>query len=192
MAYVLRTMTEKRGGGGLWARPSHSADSCYADTGVYYNMGSFGGAAWPTANLLIYVPVRLKVSALVRKLWYSSDSGAGTGNLQIGIYNRVGTRLATSGTVAKTAVTTAVWVDITDTALKPDLYYIGIQASNNTDFYNRVTSGLTFLAALGVRSSAMTTGGFGLPADATTPDAWTVNNSLAYLPHVGMELGAVY
>jgi hypothetical protein len=184
MGYELRTKTPPRSEG-LWARHAHTVDSFLSDTSFYQNSGSLGGAAWPTANLIIYVPVRLKIAVLARKLFYSSQT-VGTGNIDIGVYNRAGSRLVNSGSTAKSTTNALVFVDTTDTRLKPDLYYVALQSSNNTDTFNRTPPAAPYLAYLGVRSEAA--GGFGLPATAT----WVVDQALAYLPHVGISIGSVY
>jgi hypothetical protein len=163
-----------------WAKPISSIDSLWAPGSINAPpFASLGGAVWPSANLIIYVPVAVRTWVIAKKLWFASDT-VGTGNIDIGIYSRAGSRLVNSGTIAHGTANDEKTVDITDTTLKPDLYYIALQGSNGTDTYTRSAPGLPVPAASGVRSEAA--GGFGLPASAT----WTVPNTLNFSPIVGI------
>src|SRR4030095_14223918 len=136
-------------------------------------------AVWPSANLIIYTPVPVKQMVMVRKLWYGAGA-TGTGNVDIGIYNRAGTRLVNSGSTAKIAASDEQIFDITDLALKPDLYYLALQASNGTDTYNRFAPTAPIAAAHGVRAEAA--GSFGCPATAPR----TGRHTLAFVPIRGL------
>jgi hypothetical protein len=179
MGYALFPMTPTLPAG-LWAQQPHSMDSVLWPASLYtVGLGAHGTAAWPATNLAIYVPVRVKTSCIAYKLWFGSEA-TGTGNIDIGIYNAAGTRLVNSGSVAHGTASTMKVIDITDTRLKPGLYYIALQGSNATDTYFRSAPAAPNLAAAGIRSEAV--GSFGLPATAT----WVVDQTLAFLPSVGI------
>jgi hypothetical protein len=166
-----------------WALPAHSIDNVWAYGSINTNITNAinTNIAWPAANFAIYVPVVVKHMVTVRKLWFSSGT-TGTGNIDMGIYSRAGARVINSGSIAKGTAATEQVIDITDTLLKPDLYYLALQGSNGTDTFARMTVAAPAFAATGVRSQAV--GSFGLPSTAT----WTVDQTLAYLPLMGMLL----
>jgi hypothetical protein len=162
-----------------WAIPPQSVDIIgpHGRALTTYN-GTTATAAWPTANLIIYVPVAVRISLVCRKLWVVVQA-TGTGNIDIGLYNAAGTRLVNSGTTAHGVTGGPKFFDVTDTPLNPGLYYIAVQQDNNTDTYERYAPAIPLLAASGVLSEATT---FGLPATAT----WTVDSTLAFMPIVGL------
>lgn len=96
------------------------------------NTASFSTTAWPAANLAIFVPMRLARRVTVYKLVTGSGTTA-NGNYDVGIYDRFGKRIVSSGATAKTSGTENV-VDIADTLLGPGLYYLAM-AADDTDNY---------------------------------------------------------
>lgn len=178
MAYASRLMTPVRDRA-PWARPAHSIDSAwaYGSLNTHFTVPT-NNVVWPSANLIIYVPVIVKEMVRVKKLAFGSGT-TGTGNIAIGVYSRAGARLINSGTIAKGTTNVPQVVDTTDTVLKPDLYYIALQGSNGTDTFSRSSTTAPILALDGVRSEAAA---FGLPATAT----WTVDQTLAFCPVVEM------
>jgi hypothetical protein len=71
---------------------------------------------------------------------YKIISGAGltgAGNFDVGIYDRNGNRLVSSGATAKGASTEHV-LDITDTRIGPGLYYLAM-AADGTNNYTMIT-----------------------------------------------------
>lgn len=137
--------------------------------------------AWPTANLAVYVPIRVLSRKVVKKLWIAAGS-TGTGNVDIGVYDAAGTRLVSSGSTAKVASNSEQVLDVTDTPLGPGLFYMALVSSNNTDTFVRDNNwAAPGLAANGVLSESV----FPLPATAT----WAVDQTLTYLPEFGMLFG---
>ncbi len=86
--------------------------------------------------MAIFVPVRTPYPVVVYKLVVGSGTTA-NGNFDVGIYDRFGTRIVSSGTTAKTSSTENV-VDITDTVLGPGLYYLAMSA-DDVDNYAMIT-----------------------------------------------------
>jgi len=137
------------------------------------------GAAWPTANLAIYVPILVRSRVTIKKLWYSNYTTA-TGNYDIGLYDSAGVALARKGSTAKSADGVAVVWDCTDTVISSGIYYMALACSNNTDDFGRLTAAAPYMAALGCFSESS----FPLPATAT----FAVSNALAFYPLMGLFL----
>lgn len=181
MAYIINTTILPKRRLTLWSINTHSINTLHWNGGSRTNYNVVGGSpdVWPAANLIIYVPIVVKQMVLVKKIWFGAG-GTGTGNIDLGIYNRAGTRLVSSGTIAHGTGNNEKVVDITDLPLKPDLYYMALQGSNNTDTMYRENLAGPAPAAGGVRDEAA--GGFGLPATAT----WVVDSALGYVPEMGI------
>jgi hypothetical protein len=146
---------------------------------VLSGYASPASSAWPAANRAILVPFRVPVPVTVYQMVMGSGATA-AGNFDIGIYDRLGNRLVSSGATAKSASVEQV-LNITDTALLPGVYYMAL-AANGTNNYNGWTiSGVTpYMKAMGVRqaSSAYT-----LPSTVTFETA-----ASAYFPNISVWL----
>lgn len=79
--------------------------------------------AWGAANLARFFPLRLPVPVTVYKMATGFGVGA-TGNIDMGIYDRYGNKLVSTGATAVVASSEVV-VDVTDTQIGPGLYYFG-------------------------------------------------------------------
>jgi hypothetical protein len=86
-------------------------------------------SAWPSANLALYVPVRVGRRVTVYQM--SWEVGAQNGNCDVGIYTEDGTRLVSAGSTAVGAAGLQVF-NITDTVLGPGMYYLASVLSTVT------------------------------------------------------------
>ena len=139
------------------------------------------GNAWPTANLVIYSPLRILSRVIVRKLWFANQATA-TGNIDIGLYDAGGTKLVSSGSTAKAATNDEQVLDVTDTTIGPGFYYMALTCSNNTDTFMVDADAAPLDAAVGMLTE--TPGAFGLPTTAS----WAIAQTLAYNPMMGVLL----
>lgn len=139
--------------------------------------------AWPSANLAIYIPVVVPVPVVVRSLWFGCGS-TGTGNVDMAVYDANGTALIAATAGAKTAATTEQVFNTTDTFLAAGIYYIGLSSDSATDTFHRNIPTAPLAAAYGCLTESSA---YPLPSTAT----WVVNNTLAYLPLVGMFIEAI-
>ena len=124
-----------------------------------------GSAAWPSANLAMYVPFVIpdRTSfAAVRAFVFNGATASG--NFDVGVYNESFSLLfstgstAQSGTQAPQAVTVA-------TTLAPGRYYLGLAFDNNIATVHGTASHVAgTLTALGVLQQASA---FPLPSTAT-------------------------
>lgn len=124
--------------------------------------GGPSSAAWPLANLALYVPFFVAETVIV----YEAGTGMGAtagGNFDIGIYDMAGTKLVSSGTTARTV---SVWntAGLTDTTLTPGWYYAAMSTdgTNNYSGYTGLSAGI--VEALGVCEQQTA---FVLPSTAT-------------------------
>lgn len=95
--------------------------------------------AWPSANLAIFIPMRLARPEVAYKI----TIGAGTtaaGNFDVGIYDAFGNRLVSAGATAK-AASTEQDINIADTRIGPGLYYLGMSADGTNNYMGASPAG---------------------------------------------------
>lgn len=111
--------------------------------------------AWPSANDPIALPFRLSEPMVVFQLGWVNFSSTST-NADIGIYSEAFARLVSTGAVARAGTSAWQWVDVTDTILLPDKYWLCM--SNNATTANQQlwfngTNGTSVTTLLGALSS---------------------------------------
>lgn len=109
----------------------------YSTTSVLIgvNRAQTASVAWPSANMAIFIPVLIDESCTIYKMTIGAGSTA-SGNFDVGLYDRFGNRLVSSGATAKAAGAEQV-IDITDTTIGPGLYYMAM-AADGTNNYSMV------------------------------------------------------
>jgi hypothetical protein len=100
------------------------------------NQTAAASVAWPTANMAIFVPMRIASPVMVYKMVVGAGATA-AGNFDVGIYDRNGNRRVSSGSTAKGSSVEHV-LDVADTWLGPGLYYLAMSA-NGTNNYIMLT-----------------------------------------------------
>lgn len=145
---------------------------------------STASAAYPSANLAIYVPFMLAERATVTQMWCINGTTANS-NIDVGVYASTaaggpGPRIISKGPTAQSGTSVFQAFDITDTVLAPGIYYMAISCSATTGTFFAVAPNAEFLRAFGVlqQASAGT-----LPASATP-----ATMAQAYLPVFGLLL----
>jgi len=91
------------------------------------------------------------------------NGAAVAGNIDVGIYNRGGTRLISSGPVAQTGTSVLQLFNITDTLLVPGRYYMAVGYSDAAAEAVAYTPAISFTRAFGILFENLGT----LPAIAT-------------------------
>jgi hypothetical protein len=134
---------------------------------------SLVAVAYPTTNLAIYVPVRLKSRVIIKRLF--ADVVAASGNVDLGIYDAAGVRLVSSGSITAVAPTIS---DITDLTVGPGLVYLAINSDNTTITLLWHVTTAPIPAALGVLSEAL--GSVTLPSTAS----WATAQGLGIFPNL--------
>lgn len=89
------------------------------------------GAAWPSANRALFVPFEVAAPTRVKKLWCYNGATA-SGNIDVGIYNRDGVRLVSSGSTAQAGTSAIQEFDVTDLDLYPGVYYFAMASDATT------------------------------------------------------------
>ena len=120
--------------------------------------------AWPSANLAIYIPVEIYEPVTVVKMAVNNGSVV-SGNIDVGIYDALGNKLASAGSTAQTGTSAIQIFDITDTLLLPGLYYMAVALDNTTGTLAGFQSGTAqVLEGAGLFQQASA---FALPSPAT-------------------------
>lgn len=135
-----------------------------------------GAAAgnWPSANRALFVPFRVPVPVTVYQMACGTGTGT-TGNFDLGIYDKAGNRVVSTGTTAKTTASSERIVNVTDTQLLPGMYYLAMSTDGVTG-YVQVGSGsnLGYAKLSGMREAASS---FVLPSTVTYASV-----TAAYMP----------
>lgn len=138
---------------------------------------------WGTANLAIYVPLRVPSPVTVTKLWYA-DSTTFNGNVDMALYRTDGTLVVAASQIAKPGSGTEVIFDITDTFIPPGAYYVGLSMSNATDTFRGMSIPGPFACAYGVLVEA---NAYPLPSTAT----FAIEQGTLGVPLMGLLLGTI-
>ena len=143
--------------------------------------GTFGTAAWPSADRIIYVPLRIPEAFTVLRVFWV-NGGTVNGNTNVGLYDPSGNKLWELGSTAQSGTNRTQFADVSpDQAHAAGLYYAALQHSNNTGQFGRATPAVYTLLRQGVMQEAA--GSFALPASATFASITT-----GYLPVFGLDL----
>ena len=143
------------------------------------SIGGSAPTAWPAANRAIYVPAVVSGPILVLSMFVGNGVVAG-GNGDCGIYDEVGRRIVSSGSVVRAGNNNVQQYNIADTPLPPGIYYLAY-AQDVTDGMQAIAYlTLGYARASGVLQEA---GAFPLPALATFAEL-TSN----YTPVIGASL----
>lgn len=136
-------------------------------------------ANWPSANRILYVPVRILEDCTVLRVYWV-NGGSVTGNVNAGLYSQAGTKQFETGSTAQSGTNQAQFVNITDTPVTAGFYYLALQHSS-TGQITRGAPNLYDLRARGMMEEDAAS--FALPST-MTPE----NLSVAYHPSFGLDL----
>ena len=153
------------------------------DSWIVQYSNAASAAAWPSANLAIYIPIRVPVRCVARSLWYASGSTS-NGNVDMGLYDAAGDAIISATGASKANGGEVQIFDVTDTTVGPGRYYLALVSDSGTSTFYRIAPAAPLCAAWGVLTE---TSAYPLPATAT----WAVPQTLAYLPVMGMSYQAV-
>jgi len=162
----------------------------YISTVTALGMGGTQGvgasAAWPAANLAIFVPFRIARTVTV----YKMATGAGAtsaGNFDVGIYDAGGNRLVSSGATAKGNSVEHI-LNVTDTVIGPGLYYMAQSADGTNNYQIVIPSGTTPVPLQKVRLAGVLNAATSYVLPATVTFAAATNVAIPviaayFLPH---------
>lgn len=139
-------------------------------------------AVWPSANRAIFLPVEIAVPRLVKQLAWLNGAAV-SGNVDAGIYDLAGNRIVSVGGVAQTGTTTIQIADITDTMLRPGVYFLALVLDNTTGAIRRInTIGTNFMRVGGIQQASTA---YPLPSTVTL-----ANPASAYVPLMALAFQA--
>lgn len=120
---------------------------------------------WSAANRAIYSPVRILVPTLIQVAWWVNGATV-SGNVDVGLYDRVGTRLLSTGSTVQSGTSQIQSVDIADVLVGPGVFYVALAVDNVTAtvFIENAGTAPPFSAFLGLATQDTA---FPLPATAT-------------------------
>jgi len=139
-------------------------------------------AAYPLANLALYVPFSVSDVITAIEGWVVTGSVAG-GNFDIGIYSAAGSRLTSAGSTARTASAVNNTTTMTNLTLTPGVRYYMAFSADATSNYLASTQVAGIYEAHGILES---TTSFVLPASPTIS-----RTTRAYLPFFGLNMYTV-
>ncbi len=144
--------------------------------------GSPGLAAWPAANLVIFVPFWIPEATTFTKMFW--NNGAVAGNVDVGIYGTDQTRLVSMGSTAVAGANATQIVDIADTTLARGRYYMAMVADTGTTLtLLRAAPILAVCQSFGLLQQASVT----LPLSTNASPATFAKYAQAYVPHFGVQ-----
>ncbi len=137
-------------------------------------------AAWPSANLAIYVPFYLRAPMVLGSIWIMNGATV-SGNQDLGIYTESGTNIISSGSVASAGTSAPQrFVLTTPIALNRGRYWLAAAKNDGTGTHFAWNTASTFVSRmLGCAQQATA---FALPATATFATTGQI-----YLPLIGIQ-----
>lgn len=134
--------------------------------GPGWNATGHASAAYPSANLAIFVPLYIAIPCTVTRM-YIYNGATVAGNADIGIYDRDGNKIVSKGATALSGTSRLQFFDITDTQLTRGIYYYAM-AHDSTSTFRRFALTIAGAAlAFGVKQMASA---YPLPSTATFAD----------------------
>lgn len=116
--------------------------------------GSPAAAAWPVANLMIFLPVRLNSPITVKKVWWENGATV-SGNVELAVCDAAGNLRLHTGSTPQVGISTVQVADPADVVLEAGTFYKGLSLDNTTGTIIRwpaTNAGLC--AALGMAQAA--------------------------------------
>jgi hypothetical protein len=137
-------------------------------------------AAWPLANLGVYVPFTISIPITVYEWWWGNGTLTTAHNIDFGIYREDFTKVQSLGptagaTTASVIVNTTTWTNLD---LAPGAYYMAMSDDSVRNFF-----GSSDAAGLYQASGCMEQTGVATLPSPAVPVAYT----RAFLPNFGMN-----
>lgn len=157
---------------------SSLSEAAAGDFGIAHAAGAVASAVYPVASLALFIPFTVAgddrpYRVYSKIIW--NNGAAVSGNIDVGVYDAKGNKLASAGSTAQ-AGTTAPQVFSFATPLKlvPGRYYLAIAMDNVTGTLARIAPTAASVRCMGLGQMAAA---FPLPATATI-----VGSAQSYIP----------
>lgn len=140
-------------------------------------------ATWPTANLAVFVPFYARVGITPQSAYWMNGSAV-SGNVDCGIYDLAGNRLASTGSTAQSGTSTPQSAALTSFPyLAPGQYFMALALDNTTGTIDRYS--LAAFPTQQMFGMQQATSAFALPSTVTLG-----NPANAYIPVFGIGMGS--
>lgn len=156
--------------------------SAISTAGAGWNSTGAASAAYPLANLALYVPFSVSQALTVYEGWVVAGTTSG-GNYDIGVYSATGSRLTSAGATARTLSTVNNTTAMTNLVLVPRVRYYMAFSADGTANYLAGTMSAGIYESMGMLES---TTSYVLPASPTLS-----RTTRAYIPMFGLNLYTV-
>lgn len=148
-------------------------------------LSSASSVTYISANRAIYIPFTLSEPVVVTQL-FAYNGATVSGNIDLGIYDRAGTRLVSSGLTAQSGTSALQLFNIADTELGAGRFFLAVTMDNTTGTLYRIAIIQQSAMACGMCQQALAASPNNfLPATATFAAL-----SSTYLPIIGFMTGA--
>lgn len=138
-------------------------------------------AAYPAANLAVYVPTYLEQAAVVYEMWAETGTLTTSNTIEVGLYTMAGAKvIACADLTVTTASDTVNTSTFTDTLVPAGSYYLAFACSGTRNFVGTALAAGLYQAMGCLEQTGLT--GSTLPATATFA-AYT----RAFLPLFGLN-----
>lgn len=166
-----------------FATSTSSPESEVSNILISHNVGAAASAVWPTALKAFFFPFNVSGSSEEAPRAYTGailmNGAAVSGNVDIGIYDSLGNKIANVGSTAQAGTTAPQRINFaTPVQLKPGRYYLAIVLDNTTGATVRWAPTAQTARGAGVRELVL--GALPLPASVS---AW-VGATAGYVPWV--------
>lgn len=133
-----------------------------------------------TANLARFVPLVLPSSLIVNRM-FTYNGAVVAGNVDVGLYDALGARLVSSGSVAQAGINQLQHYELTPTLLRAGLYYMAVVFSSG--------SATIFTWTLST-PVGWTIGHFGMETAFPLPSTAVLANKTGRIPVIGLSAHA--
>lgn len=137
------TIPESFPPGGL---STNSMDLCPSFAAAVANGYSAASAVYPTANRALFYPVFCQEPFTARFMGIANGTAV-AGNVDVGIYDVLGNRLVSSGSVAQAGTSTVQTFNIADTDIPMGWYFLAVACSSTTAQFMRMSAANQLLRA---------------------------------------------
>lgn len=156
-----------------WTSYMTSPMSLLIDTDATWGGGSC------VANQAYYIPFYADHTITLTQFWWVTSTGASTTNVDVGIYDRTGTRLISTGAVSRGTEQALNTSNVSDTIIVPGHYYMAFSTSGTQNF----------VVAGSINGSRARESGFAIQASAhPLPATFTLATfTTQVVPHFGFD-----
>lgn len=135
---------------------------------------------FPASNKAYFLPISI-TQPIVITAFFCINGATASGNLDIGLFDRVGTRIISTGSTAQSGTSQVQSISVANTSVGPGLFYLALAADNGTGtFFALTNASVRFTSIIGEYNQSTA---FPLPATATF-----ATSTSFYVPIIGFAV----